>query len=412
MKENPMSPLKTCTPFSLSAFALFAALGAVPALAVPALPTVPSASLAHAKTISVHENVLMAGNNGKLNPFFSSSVRIKRPDQVKVIVGRLDKPGSKPHLYVQNGKTEWEYNALTNQYNIVKPLPGGNSGSQLRGLSQINLILSAGHLPPPPKGVQRTITTDTLDGQPMVLTTDTPTPRPGTDGSSYSYPLKVWVNAKTGLPFRWMAFQDKDGKITPFQEINFSDWKLNTPIPAAQLAWALPAGAKPYAEPTLLAVGTPAPDFQVTESDGKVVHLSDFKGKTVILDFWATWCGPCQASMPHLESVYKQVQGQNVAVLGVCVWDQKTAYDQWVKANIGTKYTFPVAYDPAGRGPKSIAGSLYKVVGIPTQYVIDKNGKVAAASIGYNGDTDHRLEANLSKMGVDVPAPQTTASAK
>jgi hypothetical protein len=138
MKENPMSPLKTCTPFSLSAFALFAALGAVPALAVPALPTVPSASLAHANTISVHENVLMAGNNGKLNPFFSSSVRIKRPDQVKVIVGRLDKPGSKPHLYVQNGKTEWEYNALTNQYNIVKPLPGGNSGSQLRGLSQIN----------------------------------------------------------------------------------------------------------------------------------------------------------------------------------------------------------------------------------------------------------------------------------
>ncbi len=157
--------------------------------------------------------------------------------------------------------------------------------------------------------------------------------------------------------------------------------------------------------PALLAVGTPAPDFAATTPDGRMVHLSDFKGKPVVLDFWSTWCGPCQMSMPHLEKVYGQVKDKGVAVLGVCVWDDKAAYDKWVTDKKGV-YTFLTAFDPAGRdNATSIASHLYKVSGIPTQYVIDKDGNVAASSVGYDeGDT--RLETALGKLGVDAAGPK------
>jgi thiol-disulfide isomerase/thioredoxin len=283
--------------------------------------------------------------------------------------------------------------------------------SELRDISQIELILDAGP-PAAEKDSQRTVTSETLDGKAMTLTTDTSPARMGHDGASYTTLTKTWMDATTGLPYRRMTLSSKDGgPPTPLNEQDFSGWVLNQPIPNARMAWAPPAGAKPYTEPTLLAVGTPAPDFAVVTPDGRTVHLSDYKGKTVVLDFWATWCGPCQASMPHLEHVYQQVKAKNVVVLAVCVWDDKAAYDKWLPVHIGKDYNFPVAFDPAGRGPKSIARNLYKVTGIPTQYVIDKDGKVAASGVGYEGGSDHRLEANLNKQGIDIPVPAKTALA-
>ncbi len=180
--------------------------------------------------------------------------------------------------------------------------------------------------------------------------------------------------------------------------------RVNAPLTAASFKFTLPPGAHlPTPPPPLLAAGTPAPDFAAVAPDGSTVHLSDYKGKTVVLDFWSTWCGPCQMSMPHLEKVYQQVKDKNVAVLGVCVWDEKPAYDTWVTAKKGT-YNFPTAFDPAGRGPKSIASNLYHVSGIPTQYVIDKDGKIAASTVGYDeGGTD--LEAALNKLGTNIPVP-------
>lgn len=182
------------------------------------------------------------------------------------------------------------------------------------------------------------------------------------------------------------------------------DVKLNAPLTAASFKFTLPLGAHlPTPPKLLLANGTLAPDFAAVAPDGSIVHLSDYKGKTVVvLDFWSTWCGPCQMSLPHLEKVYQQVKGK-VAVLGVCVWDEKPAYDKWIVAKKGT-YNFPTAFDPAGRGDKSIASSLYHVSGIPTQYVIDKDGKIAASTVGYDeGGTF--LEAALNKLGTNILVP-------
>ena len=143
------------------------------------------------------------------------------------------------------------------------------------------------------------------------------------------------------------------------------------------------------------------PEIEFTTlADGKKMKLSDLRGKVVILDFWATWCGPCQKSMPHVEKVYKQLQGQDVAVVGVCVWDDRDAYKEWVPKN-QDKYSFQFAFDPAGRAPNNIAAKLFNVNGIPTTYIIDKNGNVADSIVGYD-DGDTRPEDALKKVGVKL----------
>jgi thiol-disulfide isomerase/thioredoxin len=150
--------------------------------------------------------------------------------------------------------------------------------------------------------------------------------------------------------------------------------------------------------PPLLKPGVAAPDFSAEKWGGGTLKLSDYKGKIVVLDFWATWCGPCQQSMPHIESVNKSIQGQDVAVVGVCVWDDKPAYEQWMPKN-QSKYSFQFAFDPAGRANSNIAQALFKVSGIPTTYIIDRSGNVADAIVGYE-DGDKRVEDALKKLGV------------
>jgi len=227
----------------------------------------------------------------------------------------------------------------------------------------------------------------------------------------YSKPIDDEGKPVTGEPTRpvWLMIDmNDDGKWGPLIDVR-GPFKLGEKSYVAKVA---PDGSRlklavttrkvveaaKQASKPLLAVGTTAPDFDAEAWGGGSLHLADYKGKVVVLDFWATWCGPCQLSMPHIEKVYQAVKDKGVVVLGVCVYDEKAAYEKWVPEKRDT-YHFTFAYDPAARTDKSIAGAKYNADSIPTTYIIDREGKVAAAIVGYE-DGDKRVEEALRKLGV------------
>lgn len=116
------------------------------------------------------------------------------------------------------------------------------------------------------------------------------------------------------------------------------------------------------------AVGHPAPEFALPALNGQVVSLSDFRGKPVIVNFWATWCGPCRLEMPHLQESYAAHQADDLVILGVNLTkdDDPEAIPAFIE-EFGL--TFPIILDEAGEMRK-----LYQLLGQPASVFIDREG--------------------------------------
>ncbi len=127
---------------------------------------------------------------------------------------------------------------------------------------------------------------------------------------------------------------------------------------------------------TLLSSGSLAPDFTAQSYTGGTMHLSGLRGKVVVLDFWATWCGPCNASMPHLQEIRSRYSSKDVEVLALCVWDTPDDANHWIPGH--PQYTFHYALDPVQDRGKGISTN-YLVNAIPSTYIIDTDGKVVDA---------------------------------
>lgn len=132
-------------------------------------------------------------------------------------------------------------------------------------------------------------------------------------------------------------------------------------------------------------IGSVAPEFSSMSVEGKPLTLASFKGKYVLLDFWASWCGPCRQENPNVVKAYKQFKDKNFAILGVSLDEDKTA---WMRAIATDNLTWNHVSDL--QGWKSSTAALYGIQGIPANFLIDPSGKIIAK--------DLRGEALITKL--------------
>jgi thiol-disulfide isomerase/thioredoxin len=168
------------------------------------------------------------------------------------------------------------------------------------------------------------------------------------------------------------------------QDYSLTNIKVDPAIAVAE--FVLPKEFKPAPPPQpLLADDSEVPDFTVLDAKGKGTSFADYRGKVLIIDFWATWCGPCQESMPGLQKLAAKYGKKGVVTLAINVWDTKPEFEKWIPAH--PEYSaFTILRDPTAAHNLDVASRLFHVSGIPSQFVVDKNGKIVASFVGYNAD--------------------------
>jgi len=144
------------------------------------------------------------------------------------------------------------------------------------------------------------------------------------------------------------------------------------PAPAAESKSAVANPPAAEAKPATAAAAVPAAeDFTLPDESGKPVSLSSFRGRPVLLDFWATWCGPCRESMPAVQKLHEKYGPRGLVVLGVNIEGRDEVVSKYLRDG---SYNFKFLFDSGDFASKT--AKLYKLRGIPRTFLIDKAGKV------------------------------------
>ena len=137
-----------------------------------------------------------------------------------------------------------------------------------------------------------------------------------------------------------------------------------------------------------LGLGQTAPDFALTDLDGRAVKLSDYAGRPVWVNVWASWCAPCRAEMPDIDATYRELRGSGLTLLMVSLGEDPSA----VKRYLGTvRYELPVLLDPT-----FAFTDKYRVNGLPTHYFIGRDGTLRDLAIG--GLKPNGMRSRLTKL--------------
>lgn len=209
--------------------------------------------------------------------------------------------------------------------------------------------------------------------------------------------VSVLVDPKTSFIREWTVdlkpSLEKRGAqkvLKAVMAVGYVNVKPEAPPAENAFAWAPPPGAKDAAKAAVAAAdaneleGKPAPAFELEGLDGKKVKLADLKDNVVVLDLWATWCGPCRAGLPILDKVYQARKDKKLKVYAVNLEEEKEAVAAFVKE---TKLGLPVLLDSTGE-----TGKAYGANAIPETVIIGKDGIIKKVLVGLHKQEDLEKE--------------------
>lgn len=149
--------------------------------------------------------------------------------------------------------------------------------------------------------------------------------------------------------------------------------------------------------------GVPAPDFELTALDGKRVKLSDYRGKAVLLNFWATWCSPCKVEMPWFVELQKQYGSDGLVILGIAMDDSEAPKIAAFASELGVNY-------PVLLGTDQVSEEYGNVEFLPTSFYIDRGGKIIGKGTGLLGRKE--IEENVRKALASTVVEMNNAEVK
>jgi peroxiredoxin len=148
-------------------------------------------------------------------------------------------------------------------------------------------------------------------------------------------------------------------------------------VAVSAVAWAAPESG-------------PAPNFQLSTRDGSQISLAGLQGDVVMINFWATWCGPCRQEMPHLEALYQRYSSLGFTLLGVNVEDDLKGAEAWLAE---TPVSFPILFDSQNDVTK-----LYDVIAMPSTVLVDRTGNIRYIHNGYKPGYEDDYQTQIREL--------------
>ncbi|HIE22918.1 MAG TPA: DUF2092 domain-containing protein [Candidatus Korarchaeota archaeon] len=355
------------------------------------------------KTTSIM-NVSAQGMEQKMKA--ELSIAMKRPNKLAVVL----KSGMMGMTIVCNGEKMWTYMPMFKKYtveNAPESLEELIESASMMGMAGRSIIIITLFGDNPYEMLMEGVERVKLVGEEIV------------EGTKMHHiilyqeemDIDLWIDAGDYLIRKvrmdMSKIMEKQKEIMPgladmkmiLEELH-SDVRIAEDIPDTRFIFKAPEGARetddlfggfgPPAEPSPL-VGKETEDFTLEGfEEGVLIHPMDHKGKVIMLDFWATWCGPCRKDLPVLQRIYEKYKDKEFVFIAVNAMEDREKVEEFIKKG---NHTFPVALDKDGK-----VGELYKVEAYPTLILIGKDGKIQKVHTGYMPGLKKRLEKDLNLL--------------